>query len=234
MTVDPKLAIEVAKVVAKEVYGDAFAPAAREIGTALGDLARTMRVAGLDFGAITRERVERLFERALSKVPPQRRIAPQSDILGPILEGVRYREEGTPIEEAFRRLLSRATDVERVGEAHPSFPGIINRISPDEAHMLVKLSEEPFILEGNMIEGVVRRICLDEGQLIKEVQYLENMLLYINNLQSCGLINVAQGAIPAERQAELFRTDRWDGRMCLGVSLTPLGDGFVGACLRDC
>ncbi len=32
MSIDPKLATEVAKIVAKEVYGDAFAPAAKEIG----------------------------------------------------------------------------------------------------------------------------------------------------------------------------------------------------------
>ena len=233
MVVDPKLASEVAKVVAKEFYGDALAPAAREVGLALGDLAQTMRVAGLEFGAITRERVERLFARAISEVPPERRIAPKSEILGPILEGVRYREEGTPIEEAFRRLLSRASDTQRLSEAHPSFPGLIGRISTDEAHILVKLSKEIIELEGNLLAGIVRRVCLDEGQLNAEVEFIDNVLLYINNLDSCGLINVTQGEIWAERAAELTRTNRWDGRMALTISLTPLGDGFVHACLRD-
>jgi hypothetical protein len=145
VSIDPKIATEVAKIVAKEVYGDVFAPAAREFGTALGDLAHTMRVAGLEFGSISRERVIRIFERAVSQVSLARRLLPPPQILGPVLEGLRYEPAGTPISEIWEALLARSMDSERLGEAHPAFSEIIRRLSPDEVRLLTYLRDSPIV-----------------------------------------------------------------------------------------
>ena len=219
MTVDPKLATEVAKIVAKDIYGDAFAPAAREIGAALGDLAHTMRVAGLEFGAISRERVIGIIGRAAAQIPTGRRLLPPPQVLGPVLEGIRYEPDGTPIAAMWEALLARSMDAERLGEAHPAFAGIIRRLSSDEARLLNYLRHTP--ISGPSVPQNYEDYPLELIQCPADVlEKPESFELYRMNLGSMALIMYRQFKEPVDPATE------W--RMQL--FLLPFGEALIDAC----
>lgn len=119
----------------KQVYKEALSPAVKEAGKFLADVAKTIRLALAPFqlGAAYQDRLARFLREAVARVPEQKRIAPAPQILGPVLEGIRYEADDGPIDKMFSELLSRAVDEDRADEAHPAYPHIIRQLSPDEA-----------------------------------------------------------------------------------------------------
>jgi hypothetical protein len=83
------------------------------------------------------------IDRSIRAVPEANLIAPPPQVLGPVLEGVRYEVEGTPIDEMFDSLLRTSMDRTRLASAHPAFPGIIKNLSADEARILKALAIGP-------------------------------------------------------------------------------------------
>ena len=82
-------------------------------------------------------------ERVAQLVPEDRRIEAPAQVVGPVLEGLRYVDEHNVIAELFVNLLARSIDSDRVSEAHPAFASIISQLSSDEAliiYMLYKKS----------------------------------------------------------------------------------------------
>ncbi|MDS7596404.1 Abi-alpha family protein [Agrobacterium tumefaciens] len=133
------IATEVAKQIpVKEIYEDAGQPGAKQIGSVIEDLTKTLHLvlAPFQLTAALQDRLRRYIDNSLRRVPKEQRIAPPPQILGPIFEGVRYEPEGTPIDEMFSRLLSSSMNSERVQNAHPAFPLLIKQISSDEALLL--------------------------------------------------------------------------------------------------
>jgi Abortive infection alpha len=131
---------------AKEVYQDGLSGATKQIGFTLEDMAKSVRLALAPFqflGAF-QDRVAAFIERSVRRIPEDRRMSPAPQIVGPVLEGIRFEPEGTPIDEMFSQLLSRSMDSERVGEAHPAYPIIIKQLSPDEAIILAGLNGKTF------------------------------------------------------------------------------------------
>lgn len=245
MVDEHEMAVAIAKeigkqVPVKQVYDDAASPAAKQVGATLEDVIKCVRVVGfpIQWLAVQQDRFREFIERAKDAVPEQNRILPAPQILGPVLEGIRYQVDDTPIQQAFRRLLSRAMDRERVGEAHPAFASIIPRLSPDEAHLLVRVGRDDIITEGEMTHGVVTYVGpVDFEQGI--VEYKENLPLYINNLTSLGLLKSWISELAEERKKQLYKPylhtpefgNRWISSLCL--SKTPFGGAFVRACLQD-
>ena len=108
---------EVAKQLpVKDVYDDALKGGAKEVGALVEDLAKVVRLAlaPIQYGAVLQDRFRRFIERSAANVPEGRRVAPALQILGPIIEAIRYEPEGTISDEAFSRLLGRAFDREKV------------------------------------------------------------------------------------------------------------------------
>jgi hypothetical protein len=137
---------ELAKQIpAKEIYGDLASPATREVGEIFADLVKTLRLALAPiqlFGAM-QDRYKNFLDRTVRRVPEERRISPAPQILGPVLEAIKYEPEGTPIDEMFSALLSSAMDREKVDQAHPAFVAIIKQLSSDEAILLNALLGGP-------------------------------------------------------------------------------------------
>jgi len=134
------------KLPVERVYMDVASGAAKELGHSLTDVAKTVRLALFPFqvlGAL-QDRVSGFIDSAIRRVPETRRISPAPQIVGPVLEGIRYEPEGTPIDEMFSELLSRSMDSERLSEAHPSFPILIRQLSSDEARILILLRDHDF------------------------------------------------------------------------------------------
>jgi len=130
-----------------ELYKDLFQPAARVSGTVLEDFARTLNRSGLEFGAEGRDHVRRLIQRAKLAVPEKQLALPPPQVLGKVVESIRYEPEGTPLYEMFTRLLTASMDSERIHLVHPSFPVILNHLCSDEVRLLQKLSDGDIVGE---------------------------------------------------------------------------------------
>jgi len=115
MSEDPfdKIVEEVVKQLpVREIYQDAASGATKQIGHTLTDVAKSLRLALAPFqllGAL-QDRLATFIDRSVRRVPEAQRISPAPQILGPVIEGIRYEQEGTPLEEMFSQLLSRAMD----------------------------------------------------------------------------------------------------------------------------
>ena len=99
---------ELAKSIAPEVYKDALQPSAREAGGALVDIIKTLRLAlfPFQFCAAWQDRLKIFIDTSVRKVPSDRRQPPPVQILGPVLEAIRYEPADTPIDRLFSDLLS--------------------------------------------------------------------------------------------------------------------------------
>ncbi|WP_428429556.1 Abi-alpha family protein [Pararhizobium sp.] len=139
----PDMAVVIATEIAKQlpvkaVYDDGIARPLRVAGDVMTDILKTLHLAlaPLQVAAALQDRFVDFLNTSIRRVREQDRIAPPPQILGPIIEAIRYEPDGTPINEMFSQLLTRAFDKDRVNEAHPSFPLLIKQLSSDEASLL--------------------------------------------------------------------------------------------------
>lgn len=133
------IATEVAKQIPiKEVYDDTIKPTVRQFGSLAEDLAKTILLflAPLQITGAIQDRFRDFLDKSIRRIPEDSRIAPSPQILGPVLEGIRYEPEDSPITEMFSRLLSASMDQKQVHNAHPAFSQIIKQLSSDEATLL--------------------------------------------------------------------------------------------------
>ena len=143
MSAEHEMAVAIATEIGKQVpvkqaYEDAASPAMKQVGATLEDVIKCVRLVGfpIQWMAVQHDRFRASIERSARQVPETRRILPAPQILGPILEGIRYEIHDNDITEMFETLLARSMDAERQGEAHPAFVGIIKSLSSDEAKIL--------------------------------------------------------------------------------------------------
>ena len=99
-----------------------------------------LALAPVQFVAALQDRYAGFLDRSLRQVPEDRRITAPQQILGPVLEAIRYEPESTPIDEMLSQLLSGSMDRERVDSAHPAFVEIIKQLSSDEAVLVLLAS----------------------------------------------------------------------------------------------
>src|SRR5581483_10409542 len=119
----------------KSIYDDALAPAAKQAGQLAADIVKVIQLALAPFQVLAayQDRLRNFLDKAVRRIPDSNRVSPAPQILGPIIEGIRYEPEGTPVDEMFSQLLSRSMDKERMDEAHPAYPILIRQLSSDEA-----------------------------------------------------------------------------------------------------
>ena len=151
MNEDGSLSTELATAFAKELadkfpVGEALTPAATQTGLILSDIVKTLHLALVPFQLLGayQDRLRSFIDNSVRRVPEEKRISPAPQILGPVIEGIRYEPEGTPIDEMFSELLSRSIDKDRVEEAHPAYPLIIKQLSADEVRILTLLNGKTF------------------------------------------------------------------------------------------
>lgn len=222
-----------------EIYKDVAQPAARQVGGALESTAKVARLllAPIEYLATYGERWQRYLERVSQIVPEDRRIEAQSQVVGPVLEGLRYVNEEDAIAELFVNLLARSIDSERVSEAHPAFASIISQINTDEAqivyrlhhHSFVRRTYSPYNAQTNIFSG--RQLLSDEFPTEKLI-FPQNYLTYIDHLHS---LNIA-GMWQKGNQETVYDNE---SEQQIGVNinsearLTPFGKMFARACIPD-
>lgn len=223
----------------KDLYDDLAKPATREVGAALGNVAKVARfvLALIDYLAAQHGRWQRYLERVAQKVPEDRRVEAHPQLAGPALEGLRYLGETELIAELFINLLARAIDCERVNEAHPAFTGIISQLSPDEALILYYLKQRRYALRQTASFDPQTRLFAQRKTLASEfpaetLAFPEHLFLYLDHLHSLNLAGVWQ-------QGHQEIVYEGEPKQQVGViinnivALTPFGELFVKACVPD-
>jgi hypothetical protein len=122
----------------EKAYDDAGSKPAKQIGNFAEDVAKSARLALFPFqiAAAIQDKLDRTIKRVTDKVPIERQIKPQLQIVGPIYEHIKFIDDNSILYEIFEELLARSIDSERIKEAHPSFIHIISQLSRDEAIIL--------------------------------------------------------------------------------------------------
>jgi len=187
------------KEVLPKLYRDLAQPATREVGEALGNAVKVARfaLAPIDYLAAQHQRWERFLERLAKKVPEERRIEAHPQIAGPVFAGLQYVEETGINAELFINLLARAIDRERVSEAHPAFAQIISQLSPDEALILFRLKQQPYVFRQHAVyhpdsNTFEPRTTTDNEFPLHELVFPGNFGLYMDHLHSLNLASIWQ------------------------------------------
>jgi Abortive infection alpha len=231
------LSTELARELVRQLpIKDATLPAAKQTGEILADLTKVLHLAlaPVQLLAAFQDRFRQFVNRAVRRVPEERRITPASQIVGPILEGIRYEPDGTLIDELFSELLSRSIDRERVHEAHPSYPIIIRQLSADEARILSRLRDRNFDYVHTRNYDRKKNLFMNGSIEIDDLPrvglaYPENVQFYMAHLNQLGLAGIFQQG----NQEPLFGNESGQQigiRIRSQYRLTDFGQHFVRAC----
>jgi hypothetical protein len=237
MSADEEFAKEIAKQLPLKVaYLDAIKPAAKQSGQLLADIVKTLQLAlaPLQVLGAYQDRFRKFIDQSVRRVPPDKRISPAPQILGPVIEGVRYEEEGTPIDEMFSQLLSRAMDSDRVDEAHPAFPFIIKQLSADEAKVLYLLHVKTYshvrVSNLDREEGMFTHSHIETDDLPRvDLRFPQNLPFYMEHLNNLGLAGIYQ----VGKQEPIFSENpraQTGVRIRSEYRLTDVGRRLVHAC----
>jgi hypothetical protein len=151
-----KDAVEVTTELIKAVpiYQDLMQPAAKEIGTALGTVAKTVNIALAPIAGIVwsyetiQGYISTKVSEKLKNVPEEDIETPPISIAGPTLEALRFAGDEEELREMYANLLANALDKNTKETVHPSFVEIIKQLSAQEAlvlKFLTNMKNFPFI-----------------------------------------------------------------------------------------
>ena len=197
-----QIAVEVAKEISKDAYKDGLSPPVKQIGAITEDILKALHlvIAPVQLLAAVQDRYRDFLNRAVKRIPESQRIAPPIQILGPVLEGIKFEPAGSPLEEMFSELLSRSMDRERINEAHPAFPYLIRQLSSDEAEIMRLIverkrgGEETFkrSLQHRIVENDMFKFekVLEDQFPTNSLTFPENLDFYIHHLGTLGIANL--------------------------------------------
>lgn len=231
---------------ARDVYSDGVKEALREASYISVDAVKTLRLAliPLQLTAMLQDRVAMFFKRAADKASPENRVSPAPSLALPILEKLRYQEDGDLLTDIYVELLSAGFDKSRMGDAHPAFLTIISQLSPDEIRLINSLAgSEPknyFGREasdwtqssqgiiGHLNESVLEPVEIDWSLVVNpdELSWPQHLQVYVGHLHSLGLI---------EYDNDLkYMSGRGlnHGNECWAIKLTEFGSLFHRACVK--
>jgi hypothetical protein len=200
------------------------------------DVVKSARLVLFPFqiAAAIQDKFEKTLERVVSKVPPEKRINPQLQIVGPIFENMKYMDDNSVLYELFEELLARSIDSERIEEAHPSFIHIISQLSRDEAIILVELKKNDFdIVDTLDLDHENNRFVnlkIEKTNIPKDKLYFSDQVnMYYSHLDSLSLVSW-----PVFKQDPILDGDRQIGiRRYSKMNLTEFGKFFVNACVPE-
>ncbi|MHB9133640.1 MAG: DUF4393 domain-containing protein [Armatimonadota bacterium] len=202
---DPEKIAEITKGIleAVPVYEDAIQPLARQVGTALETLGKTINVAlaplrGMIWGYDQIEEfLKRTLEDKLKDVPIDRITTPSPSIAGPALESLRFCANEEVLRDMFANLLATSMDSKSAINAHPSFVEIIRQLTPIEAKIITLLYDERSIpLITIRTEHIAERGGQDifrNFSLIGDQLHFPNHQIissYLDNICRLGLSNI--------------------------------------------
>jgi hypothetical protein len=196
-------------VEAVPVYQDIAQPAAKEIGTALQTVAKTIHIALAPLSAMVwgYDRIKDYLEQALTDklkgVPPEKIITPNPAVAGPAIEALRFTAHEPSLRELYANLLATSMDSETAQYSHPAFIEIIRQMTADEGRIIALLALENSY---NMKTWVAdtkddRRIILISKNIAlsekASCSFGDLIPIYLVNLRRLGLIEIQPEVIRA-------------------------------------
>jgi len=237
--------------VLKAAYEDTLSPALKETGRFGLDLIKALRLVAfpIQYAAALQDRLATHLQRSIERVPEDRRVLPVESLALPIAEQLKYHDDKSIVGEMFERLLARAMDRERVGEAHPAFVQIVGQLAPDEATLICQIATtRPSAFMRPPKKGLTALLENERATLIsasgltadqkqrlgiaavrpEELAQPGLIYTYIEHLVSLGIVAYTNDPWSVEFQgAEGAGFDFWF------VQLNGLGELFHRACLSD-
>jgi hypothetical protein len=240
MTSPEDFALEIVKQLPiKEAYQDIAQPGAKQAGELVQDLVKVVQLAlaPVQLLAAMQDRYRNFIDRSVRRVPVEKRISPAPQIVGPVLESIRYEPEDTRVDEMFSQLLSRACDSERVSEAHPAYPFLIKQLATDEAMMIIQCSHERVQLFGHQRYDRDRKYLFplelrEHG--FKSLRSTKNVHMYIGHLRQMGLLQEETMRIEATYNAGPHGPGLQNGNdIYIEATLSEFGKHFARAVLNQ-
>jgi hypothetical protein len=237
--------------VLKAAYDDTVSPALKETGKFGLDVIKTLRLAlfPLQYAAAIQDRLATHLRKSIGRVPEDRRVLPVESLAFPIAEQFKYHDEESVVGEMFERLLARAMDRERVGEAHPAFVQIVGQLAPDEAMLIGQIAAVQTSAYMRPPQKAVAVLLRDERAVLisasglsdDQKQHLEAVAVrpeelaqpdlvytYIEHLVSLGIASYTN-----EPWNNEFKGAKGAGFDFWFIELNGLGTLFYRACLSD-
>lgn len=187
------------------IYQDAVQPAAKELGKALGTVAKTVNIALAPVSALVwgydqiKDFVDNKVTEKLQNVPEENIVTPPPHVAGPALESLRYTGSIDELKELYANLLASSMDSTTTRDAHPSFVEIIKQLSSDEAKLLTAListnAEPAATIRNNREDSSGGRdqfknfTVLGERVGVKDYSRIPN---HLDNLSRLGLIEIPE------------------------------------------
>lgn len=244
------------------VYQDAIQPAAKEIGKALGTVAKTVNVALAPISALIwgydhiKDFVDNKVSEKLENTPEENIITPPPHVAGPALESLKYTGSIEELRELYANLLASSMDKSTSKDAHPCFVEIIKQLSADEAKLLTAFltrDQEPIVTVRNMREdNSGGRDQFRHFSVLGETTGIADHILipnYLDNLCRLGIIEIpATSKLLGDNiykqleehpivKAHMGLIEQLEGRKPSidkkAITLTGLGRQFVNACVKD-
>ncbi|EJE8676091.1 DUF4393 domain-containing protein [Vibrio vulnificus] len=247
-------------VEAVPVYEDAIQPAAKEIGKALGTLAKTVNVALAPVSALVwgydkiKDFVDHKVSAKLENTPAENIVTPPAHVVGPALESLRYTGSIEELRDLYANLVAASMDSRTTENAHPSFVEIIKQLSTEEAKLLSQLQEigsEPLVtIRNNRADGSGGQDQFRHFSLLGDRAGIDSNKLpnHFDNLTRLGLIEIPEnyvliGEVYKELEEHPFtkavidyvdalpeRKSRIDRKTLI---VTSLGRQFIDTCVKE-
>jgi len=239
------------------VYDDLARPGVKKVGKALSTVLELSNTILLPIKLIN-EKSRLLFKRhmdsyeqKLSNINEDKIIDVPSEIGIPIIDKLTY-TSNNEIADLFTNLLLKASSIDTINIAHPSFVDFISRLSLDEVYIVKYLKGKSDLPCASLLgylkekEGynIISKNITDINDKIK-LDFPDNIIVYLDNLISMGLLTRNENRSNATKyfyktvhynieikKKELEKEDKFKKfEITDGIySVTDFGKLFIDAC----
>ena len=243
------------------LYTDFLQPSIKTLGTTLGSVVELVtlfqvpiqyvnEIVKLNFSKRLKE-----YAKKLEEIPNEKKCEVNPQIGVPIMEKLGY-ITNDEIADLFTNLLTKASSVDTVNLAHPSFVQLIERLSVDEARIIKYLFNKEYIpcvsfrTYFKKKEGFVD--TLESGTSLSfeiNFSFPKNEKLYLDNLVSMGILDISHGKYLTDEKIyeplyKLHRYEQLVNELCNDENspfkeidkdksfyqVTDFGKAFIKAC----
>ena len=242
------------------LYTDFLQPSIKTLGTTLGSVVELVTLFQVPIQYVN-EKVKLNFSKRLKEyakkleeIPDEKKCEVNPQIGVPIMEKLGY-TTNDEIADLFTNLLTKASSVDTINLAHPSFVQLIERLSVDEARIIKYLFNKEdipcvsFRTHLKNEEGFFD--SLENGTSLSfeiDFSFPENEKLYLDNLVSMGILDISHGKYFTDEAIyeplyKLHKYERLVKKICEEDSpfdriekkksyykITDFGKSFIKAC----
>jgi hypothetical protein len=183
------------------IYGDIAQPSVKKVGTALEtvfefstSLLLPVKLLNEKFKINFEKRLNEYKEK-IDQIPDEKLCEVNPQIGTPLIEKLSY-TTNDEISNLFTNLLTKASSIDTVNLAHPGFIQLIERLSVDEARIVLHLNHKDHIpcisFRAHLKDNKGFLEILKNGTMLQfevELLFPENIKTYLDNLSSMGILD---------------------------------------------